>query len=211
MSFIKILKSDRLLLKSILAVALLAFCHWIQWHRSGHMIQPLIRAICASLYVIIAIFTGRKLWSWTLFVWAISLVYFNRFCNYTSFIMILIAVSFKPSLKNPFIIIYSITVAICLYLYKDSWTHFVIHFLGCYFFFLVYQYTMAKLQKEKKLLILEAQERQILQALANGKQQKEIEFFNKNTVTKKLNNAKSRNDCTTTGELLAIFKEQSQS
>lgn len=211
MSFINNLKSDRTLLRSIFAVALLAFCHWIQWYRSGYMIQPLIRAVCASVYVILATFTGRRLWSWMLFIWAMALVYFNRFCNYTSFIMILIAMSFRPRFKGPFIVLYGIAVAICLYLYKDSWTHFVIHYLGCYFFYLIYLHVMQRLQHEKKILDLEPQERQILQALANGKQQKEIEFLNKNTVTKKLNNAKARNNCATTGELLAIFKEQSQS
>lgn len=211
MSFINNLKSDRLLLRSIFAVALLAFCHWIQWYRSGYMMQPLIRAVCASIYVILATFTGRRLWSWMLFIWAMSLVYFNRFCNYTSFIMILIAIGFKPRLKSPFIAIYVMIVTVCLYLYKDSWTHFVIHFLGCYFFYQIFLYAMQRLQHEKKILDLEPQERQILQALANGKQQKEIEFLNKNTVTKKLNNAKARNNCTSTGELLAIFKEQSHS
>lgn len=208
MSFIE-MKKDRLLLHSILAVAILAACHWIQYVKSGQMLQPLVRAVFATVYVAVAIFTGRRFWSMILFSWAMALLYFNRFYNYTSFVMILIAAGFRPKYEKPYLMLYSMGVIACLWAYHDSWTHLAIHCGGCYFFYMVYRSAMDRLKNSRKILELEPAERQILQALANGKQQKEIDFYSKNTVTKKLNNARIRNGCTTTGELLARFREQS--
>lgn len=194
-SFINNLKSDRLLLKSIVCVFVLAVCHWIQFTRSGHMVQPLIRAVCASCYVLVAFFFGRKSWPIVLFVWAMSLVYFNRFCNYTSFIMILIAVGAKKRLLMFYIIAYSSAVLVSLYLYKDSFTHLLIHFFGCYFFYNVYVMVMNKLAPELKPLELLIDEENIIRQLAQGVEIKEIEGFSQNTVFAKLKEARIRNCC----------------
>ena len=52
---------------------------------------------------------------------------------------------------------------------------------------------------------LEVKIQEILKELAKGKQQKEIDFFNKNTVTKKIRQAKERNRCLTNEELLLKY------
>ena len=43
------------------------------------------------------------------------------------------------------------------------------------------------------------------ESLWSGKQQKEIDFFSKNTVTKKIRQAKERNHCLTNEELLLKY------
>lgn len=195
MSFISKLKSDRLLLKSIVCVFILSLCHWIQFYRSGFMIQPLIRAICASSYVLVAFIFGRKAWPCVLFVWAMSLVYFNRFCNYTSFIMILIAAGKRKKLLVPYILAYGVSVLISLYLYKDTYTHLLIHAGGCYFFYNVYMVIMQKLEPALKPLELTQDEEIIIRQLAEGAEIKEIEGFSQNTIFSKLKDARLRNNC----------------
>lgn len=209
MSFISTIKKDRLLQKTILAVTILAVCHWIQWERSG-MNQALIRAVCATFYVLAVAFTGRRFWSYLIFAWAMAIIYYNRFCNYTSFIMVLIAAGFNPRTEKPFIAAYLAGFIACLYLYHDSWTHFVIHFLGCYFFYMIYTYINSRFRRTARKLDITPQEQQILKALAGGKYQKEIPGMNKNTVKNHLDKAKARNACSTTGELLALYKENMQ-
>ncbi len=59
----------------------------------------------------------------------------------------------------------------------------------------------------KRKLDLTVDETSILEELSNGKQQKEIEQFSQNTVSRKLKKARERNGVATTDELIKRFKE----
>ena len=195
MRFVNKFKNDHLLLKSVICVSVLSMCHWIQFVNSGYMIQPLVRAICATTYVVTAILFGKKSWPIALFVWAMALVYFNRFCNYTSFIMILIAIGRNKSLKFPYIYSYFIAVIVCLYLYKDTYTHLLIHVGGCYFFYNVYLVIMNFVEPNQVPLDLTSEEEDILKQMAEGKEIKSVSGYSQNTIYDKLKSARKRNGC----------------
>lgn len=148
MSFIHNVKSDSLLFRSIVCILVVAICHWIQFVNSGYLVQPFVRAVCCSCYIVVALIFGRKSWSLVLFIWAMALVYFNRFCNYTSFIMILVAVGIKRERMFAYMFSYALLVLLSLYLYKDSFTHLIIHAGGCYFFYIVYSLVIQKIYPE---------------------------------------------------------------
>ena len=201
MSFINKFNNDRLLLKSVICVAVLSMCHWIQFVNSGYRVQPLVRAICATTYVITAIVFGKKSWPIALFVWAMILVYFNRFYNYTSFIMMLIAIGRNKSLKFPCIYFYFIAVIVCLYLYKDTYTHLLIHAGGCYFFYNVYLEIMNFIEPNQVPLKLTSEEEDILSQIAEGRGIKSVSGYSQNTIYDKLKAARKRNGCLFNKEL----------
>lgn len=217
---------EKYLLFSLIAIAIVSACHWIQFARSDQ-IQPLVRAICSTCYIIVAIFLGKKCWSIMIFIWALAILYFNRFYNYTSFVMVLIACGIHTKkIEKPAILIYIICVGICLFLYKDSWTHLVIHGLGCYFFYSVYEkiksvisdyeYKINSMElqlkelKGEKLpeLILTEDEENIIKQLAVGREIKQIEGYCTNTIYTKLREARIRNNLLRNCQLIEIYIKQ---
>ena len=64
-----------------------------------------------------------------------------------------------------------------------------------------------KVNKPNKLNLTE-DEKKILDELAKGKIQKEIDLFSQQTISQKIKNARERNMCETTGELVEKFKHQ---
>ena len=129
---------DKKVFECLICLLFLTVCHWVQFFRSGYNIQAGIRGICTIVAIVITLITGRKYWSQTLFLWAITILYWNRFHNYTSFIMILIAIWMKPKNKIFYLLVYSFGVLASCVLYKDTVTHIVIHGLGCCFFYIIF-------------------------------------------------------------------------
>lgn len=231
---IKELKKDYQLQVSLLACVLLAACHWIQFIRSGYMIQPVVHAGCATMAALMILLSGRKFCAECLFVWAMAILYYNRFNNYTSLCMILVACGLKPKFKKVYIVSYVIGVFVSLVLYHDSFTHLGIHGIGFLFCFSVYKYVTKlytrlrkrleslvieniQLKKElenfrnkdlKKfpLLVLESDEKKILEELIAGKEIKEIELYSQNTIYTKLRAARDRNNCVNNDELVTRYK-----
>ena len=66
-----------------------------------------------------------------------------------------------------------------------------------------------KVNKPEKLN-LKDDEKKILTELKSGKLQKEIEGFSEQTITAKLKNARERNMCETTSELLAKYSLETE-
>lgn len=143
---------EKKVIECLICLLFLSTCHWIQFIRSGFVIQAGIRAICSSFALIFTLFTGRKYWSQILFIWAIAILYWNRFHNYTSFIMILIAIWMKPKNKLFYLIVYGLGVLAACVMYKDTVTHIVIHGLGCCFFYLFFATVYHILQYFKKVI-----------------------------------------------------------
>ena len=57
-------------------------------------------------------------------------------------------------------------------------------------------------------LNLTEDEKSILKEMADGKKQKEIDLFSQPTITTKLKNARERNLCTSTNELVYKYKSE---
>ena len=83
-----------------------------------------------------------------------------------------------------------------------------IHFLNCFLFFTCAKYLFAAITPTA--LLLTDDERIVLEHLADGKLQKEIEEYSQNTVTKHIRNAMNRNQCKTKAELIHRFITESQ-
>lgn len=135
----------------IICLLFLTICHWVQYFRSGQ-VQAEVRGICSFVALIVTLFSGKKYWNPLLFIWAMAILYWNRFHNYTSFIMILVAIWFNPHTKLPYLLIYSLGVLISSILYKDTVTHIVIHALGCSFFYSIFAATYHILNYFKKII-----------------------------------------------------------
>lgn len=129
---------DKRNIECIICLFFLSFSHFIQYFRSDFMLQPLIRGIFATTAFIFTFFTGKKYWNILLFAWAVSIMYWNRFSNYTSFILILISLFFNPETKWLYIFLYEVLVIVFCILYRDTFTHFIIHNIGCFFFYTCY-------------------------------------------------------------------------
>ncbi|MCQ2086672.1 MAG: hypothetical protein MJZ37_01150 [Bacilli bacterium] len=149
MSF-KFLKEKKVV-DCIICLLFLTICHWVQYFRSGQ-VQAEIRGICSFVALIVTLFSGKKHWNPLLFIWAMAILYWNRFHNYTSFIMILVAIWINPKTKLPYLLIYSLGVLISSILYKDTVTHIVIHALGCSFFYSIFAATYHILNYFKKII-----------------------------------------------------------
>lgn len=72
--------------------------------------------------------------------------------------------------------------------------------LNCILFYTLAKYLFA--MRVQTILLLTDDEKIVLEELADGKLQKEIEQFSQNKVTQILKNAMSRNNCKTKAELL---------
>lgn len=223
---------DYLLMQTIFVCFVLAICHTVQFVRSGYMLQAGIRAVLMTLYVFIAPFAGRKCWSPLLFVYGLAILYPNRYYNYTSFCLLLLAVKVRPKCRMPYLLIYFFAVLVCLIVYKDTFNHAIIHFFGCYlFYFADRQFVKAHCRAKKRCAVLKAQNRQlaeqleemqhknrkldltadetlIISQLAAGAEVKEIEEFSENTIYKKLSNARVRNNCVNNSDLVSRYKLQ---
>lgn len=214
----------------IICLFFLCACHWVQFFRSGYNIQAAVREICAGTVLIFTIFSGSRFWNPLLLLWAVAILFWNRFHNYTSFILVLISISIEPKTKKPYLLIYAALTFCAMYIYKDSYTHLVIHGIGCAFFYTVFDRVnrlillyrnelsfihsknrelikeIEELKKyKKKELNLTQEERDILEELCNGKEVKEIDIYSQNTVYVKIREARKRNNCLTNDELKSRF------
>lgn len=199
---IKKIFKDKAIVRSSFCCLILAICHTVQFTRSGAM-PALIRAIFAGTYIPLALIFGRKIWSPFIIAYALAILYFNRFNNYTSFILILFATGLRPRLKIPAITIYALAVLVCLILYRDQASHSIIHSIGCYFFYLTAENIMKRLKKPA--LKLTHEEKNILRQITEGRPKCNIEGFSEATVHRKLKEARERNSLLDTDTLLEQF------
>lgn len=209
--FLMDIKKDTLLVQSIIVCGFITICHWVQFFRSGYMIQPLVHGIMSGFYIICSIIFGRKCWSIYLFAWALAILYFGRFNNYTSFIMILISIGINKKAKLIYILSYAVAVLCCLIAYHDTYTHAIIHACGCMFFYNIASYIFSKMDiTEKKPLDLTEDEKLILEKRIQGYEFKEINEFSENTCFLKLKNARTRNGIEQNWELIQRYKNESR-
>lgn len=131
------------------------------------------------------------------------ILYFNRFQNYTSWGIIMVLIWNKPERQNILLPAYALAVLVCLLLNERGVSHAVIHYGNCVWMFIV-------MNKHRKQAItnhidLTPDETKIIEQLQDGRTIKEIEGFSRNTIYKRLTEARTRNKCATNGELLALY------
>lgn len=203
------LKADKeMLIVSILFV-ILAFFHYDYSHYTEHL-QCYIRCgFCLFIALCTALFY-RPGFSISFLAYAYTLVYFNTFFNFTSFVYVLIVIRCTPKLKIPALILYAIDVSVIFghrHLVIDA---LAIHIVGCIIialliYLLFYFKNQDKATAAENNLKLNEDEIAILTQLAEGKLQKQIDGYSVNTVTKHLKNAMERNNCKSKNELILKF------
>lgn len=206
MSNLNALKSDKLQQLAYATAAVLLVCHIWQFFDSGYMIEPAIRVVLCLAYLIGALFSRNFLYIYFT-VFAYVIVYFNRFQNYTSFFILNFIVYKKSYSKKVIFSLYGLDVLASLLINHRSASHCIVHVLNCIFIYIMFN---AVLKPEVTCLDLTDDEEKIIIQLAAGVQQKAINDFSKNTITKKLNEAKERNDCISTAELIYRYKNSSK-
>lgn len=152
--------------------------------------------------------------------YAFALIFIYAFCpsylynNYSAFLVICIVCLYRPQWKRIILAAYFVLVSIAFALNTESICHYIIHLIRCsYFFFVFYHVIHRRFERiigtdNTTGLELTEDEINILEQMISGKKQKEVTGFSINTVTKKLNNAKIRNNIGTTQELIFRYLEE---
>lgn len=205
---IELLKVDEFLFKIFLLHLALVFLHLYYSFYATEKIQAYVRGGACLFIAIMAFCFQRKGLAAGMIIFACILLYINRFFNYTSFFFLLFAVYCMPNYKKPAIYLYIINCFIALTIRRMQVPAIGIHAVNCILLYLYAHYIFKP--KIPKTLVLTDAEREILQALKEGLQQKEIDGYSQNTITRKIKNAMERNLCKTKAELLQKYIEQSQ-
>ena len=209
------LKDDKGLLVVCVLFVLLAFFHYDYSHYTEHT-QCFIRCgFCLFIALSTALFY-RIGFSVSFLAYAYTLIYFNTFFNFTSFVYVLIAIRCTPKLKIPALVLYVIDIIVLFGQRQLVISALAIHITCCiiisillYIFFGIFKQESEPVKSDSdSLLKLNDDERNILSELAKGKLQKQVNGYSENTVTKHLKNAMERNNCKSKTELMhKYFKE----
>ena len=207
---VQVLKSDRLLFAIFLIHLLLVFFHLAySFYTENQPTQCYIRAgFCAAIALATFLFL-RAGFSITILAYAGALLYFNNFFNYTSFLFVLFAIYATPKIQPYAVLYYAIAVFVVFALKGYAVLTLGIHGLNCILFYACARFLFAA--KIQSTLLLTDDERLVLDELAEGKLQKQIEAFSPNKVTKVIKNAQERNHCKTKTELLHRYIKENQS
>lgn len=195
----QILKSDRVLSAILLIHLLLAFFHLAYSFYTEHAQCYVRGGFCLFIFLCTFLFL-RKGFSFSILCYACVLLYFNNFFNYTSFLFVLFAIYCTPKIRNFALIVYALNVFIALAIKDCAILTLGIHAMNCVLFYCCAKYLFAAVTPTT--LLLTDDERSILQELAEGKLQKQIDLFSQNTITKMIKRAMERNLCKTKAELL---------
>ena len=206
---VELLKNDSSLAKIFFLHLFLIGLHFYEFKTNGIEYYWYLRAGGCGLISFCIFFWGRKGLSYSLLIFACSLVYINNFYNYATFFFMLIAIGANPKLKKIVPWIYLINIVISFTLKHLDIIAFLIHIVYVYMFSIKVSYIF-KINTPDKLNLTD-DEKAILNELLAGKKQKEIELFSQPTITHKLQNARERNMCETTSELLAKYSIKSKS
>lgn len=196
------LRADRAFFIILIIHLLLAFFHLVYSFKTDYWQCYARAAFC--LFIALSIFLfGRPGFSVSILIYAYTLLYFNNFYNYTSFVFLVFAIIATPKLTIPALIIYGANLIPALVYRQNEIPTIGIHVLNCTW--IVAFIELVVLKKKTNTLQLTDDERKVLDQMADGKLQKEVEPFTQNQVTKLLQNAQSRNMCKTKTELLNRF------
>lgn len=201
----KSLFQDKILCWTFLVCGILLANHVYMLFDSGYKIEPAIRVAYCFIYFVTALIMGRKCWSFQLLLIAFSILYFNKWNNYTSWIIVLIVAYRHYKYRIIFYSVYAAAAVICLAIGHRDIAHTCLHFTHCFCIYFLLGLAKVQLNSEKPLELTES-ELVIIRQLAEGSLKKEIKEFSKNTVTSKIKEACARNKCLE-GELIWRYRQ----
>ena len=203
---IELLKNDKKLLLIFFLHLLLIALHVYENYVGNIEYHWYLRAGGCGLISFCIFFFGRKGLAWALMIYACVLIYINNFYNYATIFFILVAIGADPKLKKVAPLVYLLNVFIAFTMKRLGITPFSIHLVYCLMFYtkIGYVFTIHK----PETLNLTHDEKQILEELAKGKMQKEIDLYSQQTISGKLKNARERNLLETTADLVQKFKSE---
>ena len=203
---IELLKNDKqLTLIMLLHIVLIGLHVYENYVGSIEYYWYLRAGGCAVISLGILCF-GRKGLAYGLMIFSCVLVYVNNFYNYATIFFMLIAIGANPKLKKVAPWIYLINVFIAFSMKRFGITPFLIHIVYCVMFYTKIGYVFSIHKPET--LNLTHDEKMILEELAKGKLQKEIDLYSQQTISGKLKNARERNLLETTADLVQKFKKE---
>lgn len=125
--------------------------------------------------------------------------------NYSALFFLSLVIFYRPQYKHYFYLVYFVGATLAFLINQEDLVEFLIHTGRSYWFILTLNF-MLKRQMKPDPLELTEDEAAIIRELAAGKQQKELDLFSKNTISKKLKEARERNNAATNSELVARYK-----
>jgi len=200
---IKLLKNDTELAKLLFCHLLLIVLHYFEYRTTDVQYFWYLRAGGCALISVLIFFIGRTGLAYGLFIFSCTLVYINNFYNYATIFFMYIAIGANPKLRKAAPWIYILNVIISYKLKNLDIIAFCIHCVYTVMFGIKINYVF--IPNKPEVLNLTEDEKIILEELAKGKLQKQIEGYHQNTVTKYLRNAMDRNMCKTKTELLQKY------
>ena len=203
---IELLKNDKELAKILFLHLLLIVLHYYEYRTSEIEYYWYLRAGGCALISLGIFFFGRKGLAYGLLIFSCTLVYVNNFYNYATIFFMLIATGANPKLKKVAPWIYLTNVIISFTLKNLNIVAFCIHIVYTFMFDIKINYIFAVNRPEK--LNLTDDERKILNELAKGKLQKQIDFCSEQTVSAKVKAARERNLCDNTNDLVNKYKAE---
>lgn len=205
---LKDLKNDKFRIVICILSLLLGLFYFWQYYTLDFNYTVILRFLLSIIIIPLTIFCGKKAIYFLLLAYSLRIAYINSYNNYTSFFCLLLSCRImNRKYESALMFIYIINEVIALMIQNCEIYHITIHILTCAFWYVIYFH-----QKYCKNIILDLtdDEIKILEELAEGKFQKEIDFFNKNTISKKLKAAKKRNNCSSTNELLFKYRQSKE-
>ena len=202
------LKSDRLLLASFGAALTELICHIWTFINEGYPAAELVRISFCALYIIAMPFIMNRKYVYIFFAaYGLAILYFNKYNNYTAFILVLITIKKVPRSRGLLLVLYFFDCLIALFIgHRTSW-HALIHLVNCLWMWLVFQYDIM----EEKRLVLTPDEEKILTEWLTLGELKSVECFGKNTVFRKLKEARERNGIVSNDDLLDRYLKETKS
>ena len=204
----KRLKEDKILGMILYLHLILAACHFLHSYMSDIQYHADLRFAGCILVSLLIFFFGRIGLAFGFTIYACALIYVNTFYNYGSIFFMLIAVGAYPKIKRIAVIIYLVNVVTSFTLQKLMPFSVAIHVVYMILFYICTRYVYRVNTPEK--LTLTEDERKILDLKLEGKMQKEIDLYSQQTITQKIKNARERNLCETTDELMAKYRQEKE-
>ena len=201
----KTLFQDRILCWTFLVWAVLMVNHLYMMIDSGYQIEPLIRVGYCGVYLVLALMVGRRCWDFQMLLIAFSILYYNRWNNYTSWIFVLIVAYRNYRYRALLYSVYAVAAILCLAIGHRDIAHTCVHFTHCFCIYFLFGLAKVQINSSKPLELTDS-ELVIIRQIADGKLKKEIKEFSKNTVTAKIKDACNRNRCLE-GELIWRYKQ----
>ena len=202
---IELLKNDKELCVIFFLHLLLIGLHFYENYVGSIEYYWYLRAGGCGLIALCIFLFGRKGLAYALLIYSCTLIYVNNFYNYATIFFMLIACGANPKLKKVAPFIYITNVFVAFTLKRLGITPFSIHLVYCVMFYTKIGYVFSIHKPE--ILNLTQDEKLILEELAKGKMQKEIDLYSQQTISGKLKNARERNLIETTSDLIIKYKE----